>query len=115
VGRCRASKANGERCRLDAGEGGYCWAHDPKNAAQRQRRASKGGKSKANRDVQALRIQLQSLAEQVVNGDLETGRGAVANQLITTQIKLLEYERKTKDLEELLARLERLEGVRGVG
>jgi len=101
---------------LDAnGKHGLCWAHDPQNAQQRQRRASKGGKAKANREVQDLRVQLQDLTADVISGDLETGRGAVANQLITTQIKLLEYERKAKDLDELVERLERLEHGRSRG
>ena len=43
------------------------------------------------------------------------GRGGAATQLITTQIKLLEYERKAKDLDELIERLERLEHGRVAG
>lgn len=109
-GQCSFVKGNGERCKLDAaGKHGLCWAHAPENAEQRRTRASKGGKAKANREVAMLRVQLQELTERVISGDLETGRGAVANQLITTQIKLLEYERRAKDLDELLERLERLE------
>jgi peptidyl-tRNA hydrolase len=77
--------------------------------------ASKAGKSRVGGDVKDLRLQLQDLTRDVINGDLETGRGAVANQLITTQIKLLEYERKSKDLDEMLERLERLEDARRAG
>ncbi|MDP9458066.1 MAG: hypothetical protein M3Q60_20350 [Actinomycetota bacterium] len=51
--------------------------------------------------MKALRTQLQDLTERVISGDLETGRGAVANQLITTQIKLHEYERKLKEMTDL--------------
>jgi len=58
---------------------------------------------------------LKALTDQVISGDLETARGAVANQLITTQIKLLEYERRAKDLDELIERLERLEHGRIAG
>jgi hypothetical protein len=44
---CRATKANGESCRAPAtGPHGYCWAHDPANAEQRSRMASKAAKSK---------------------------------------------------------------------
>jgi hypothetical protein len=67
--------------------------HAPENAEQRRRGARKGGRAKANGDVNALRTQLQDLTERVISGDLETGRGAVANQLITTHIKLHEYTR----------------------
>ena len=52
---------------------------------------------------------LQDLTERVVSGDLETSRGAVANQLVSTQIKLLEYSRRLRETEDLDRRLEELE------
>jgi len=52
---------------------------------------------------------LEDLTERVVAGELETSRGAVANQLIGTRIRLLEYERRYKELEEVEARLGELE------
>jgi hypothetical protein len=66
-------------------------------------------------EVRVLRERLKILTDQVIDGELETARGAVANQLITTQIKLLEYERRSKDLDDLLERLERLENGRIAG
>lgn len=45
----------------------------------------------------------------MIDGELETSRGAVANQLIGTRIRLLEYERRIREEEELLARIEQLE------
>ncbi len=44
----------------------------------------------------------------MVDGELETGRGAVANQLITTQIKLLEFERRVKETDQLEAEIAEL-------
>ena|SRR5215210_7198000 len=116
MSRCGYIKGNGERCQGTAtGSNGLCWNHDPVNADRRRRAASKAGKSRVGGDVKDLREQLQNLTERVITGALETGRGAVANQLITTQIKLLEYERKSKDLDELIERLERLEHGRLAG
>ena len=40
---------------------------------------------------------------------LETGRAAVANQLINTRLRAVELERKIKETEELEARIEELE------
>lgn len=112
--RCRATKANGERCKLDAADQqGMCWAHSEANADARRKRASKGGRAKANREVQALRLQLQALTEQVVNGELEASRGAVANQLIATQIKLIELERRTRETDELAAEIQELKREHG--
>jgi hypothetical protein len=111
-GRCRATKANGERCRGAAtASNGYCWAHDPKNAEKRQRTASRAGKSKASKLTKDLHELLEDLTSRVVDGELETSRGAVANQLIGTRIRLLEYERKLKETEELERRLQELESL----
>jgi septal ring factor EnvC (AmiA/AmiB activator) len=93
----------------------FCWWHDPANSEQRRRAASKGGSGRVSGEVRQLRERLKALTDRVIDGDLETSRGAVANQLITTQIKLLEYERRTKDLDDLLERLERLERGRIAG
>jgi septal ring factor EnvC (AmiA/AmiB activator) len=89
--------------------------HAPERAEQRRRAASKGGSGRVSSEIRQLRERLKTLTDQVIEGDLETARGAVANQLITTQIKLLEYERRTKDLDDLLERLERLERGRLAG
>jgi hypothetical protein len=105
-GQCRKIKANGERCRgAVTGPNGYCWAHDPAYAKQRQKAASKAGKGKARKVTKGLHDLLEDLTQQVINGELETSRGAVANQLITTRIKLFEYERRVKETEELEERL----------
>jgi len=58
-----------------------------------------------------LHALLENLTTRVIDGELETSRGAVANQLIGTRIRLFEYERRLKELEELEARLEAVEGV----
>ncbi len=113
---CAGIKRDGGRCAVVVGESReYCYQHDPANAEKRRKAASKGGKSKPNREVLDLRLRLQALTEWVISGDLETPRGAVANQLITTRIKLLEYERRAKDIGELVERLEALENGRRAG
>lgn len=44
----------------------------------------------------------------MIDGELETSRGAVANQLIFTRIRLLEYQRRVKETEELARELEEM-------
>jgi len=90
-----------------------CWAHDPANAEQRRKRSSRGGRSKASKAVKELHELLEDLTQRVIDGELETARGAVANQLITTRIKLFEYERRLKEQEEFEERLEALEQAQG--
>jgi len=45
----------------------------------------------------------------VLSGELETGRAAVANQLINTRLRALETERKIKEADELEERIAALE------
>ena len=107
---CKATKRNGEPCTLPAnGKQGLCWAHDPTTAEQRRRRAQRGGRAKANRELPSIKAQLEDLTERVLSGDLETGRAAVANQLVNTRLRALEQERKNRETEDLEARIEALE------
>jgi hypothetical protein len=110
MARCAAVKANGERCRLDAtGQQGYCWAHDPANREKRRVRASRAGRARANRELPELKTLLADLTERVLAGDLDTGRAAVANQLINTRLRAVEQERKIREAEEIEERLTALE------
>jgi hypothetical protein len=112
VSTCKATKANGEACTLPAqGEQGLCWAHDPANAEKRRRGAARGGRAKANRELPQLKALLEDLTDRVLAGDLETGRAAVANQLVNTRLRAIEVERKIREAEELEERLEALERV----
>src|SRR5215208_3767874 len=109
---CRATKANGEPCTLAAGgPQGFCWAHDPANRDKRRRMASKAARSKPNRELSSVKALLEDLTDRVLAGDVETGRAAVANQLVNTRLRAIEQERKMRELEELEERLEALEVV----
>jgi hypothetical protein len=109
---CRATKPNGEPCRAPAtGAHGCCWAHDPANAEQRSRMASKAARSKPSRELSGLKAQLQVLTKDVLAGEIETGRAAVANQLINTRLRAIEVERRVREAEELEERLVAIERV----
>src|SRR5215216_2149864 len=112
MARCAAIKANGERCRLDAtGKQGLCWAHSPENSEKRRKRASRGGRAKANRELPAIKALLEDLTEQVLSGELPTGPAAVANQLINTRLRAIEVERKIREAEEIEERITALEEI----
>ena len=91
----------------------FCWWHNPVNADKRRRAASKAGKSKPSRELAGLKAQLQDLTQDVLAGELETGRAAVANQLINTRLRAIELERKIRETDELEARIEALEQPQG--
>ena len=112
--KCRGAKRDGSQCTVAVNPPQvYCWWHAPENSAKRQKAASRGGKARASTVGKDLHALLEDLTERVVAGELETSRGAVANQLIGTRIRLLDYERRLKELEELEARLGELEAVLG--
>ena len=108
--KCLGTKRDGSQCtQIVEPPHIHCWWHDPQNAYKRQRAASKGGRAKASKLTKELHDLLEDLTTRVVEGTLETSRGAVANQLISTQIRLLEFERRAREQEELVGRLEQLE------
>ena len=110
VARCQGIKRDGGRCTASVSPGGeWCFNHDPARSEERRRNASRAGRSKPSRELADLKTQLQDLTEQVLAGELETGRAAVANQLINTRLRAIEVERKIKEVDELEMRLEALE------
>ena len=111
---CAGTKRDGSRCTATVEPPQtYCWWHDPANAEERRRAASKAGKSKPNRELVGVKAQLEDLTRDVLSGDLETGRAAVANQLINTRLRAIEQERKIRETEDLEARIEVLERTSG--
>jgi hypothetical protein len=115
--RCAAITSAGERCKLDATNGSYCWSHDPENADERRRRARRGGKARGAGELAEIKRLLSDLADRVLGKEgteaLETGRAAVANQLINTRLRAIEVERKVKETDELEKRIEALERTSG--
>jgi hypothetical protein len=85
----------------------YCWWHDPANANQRRRAASKAAKSKPNREVRDIKELCKDLTERVLSGELQPGPAAVVNQIQNTILRAIEQERKNRELEEVIERIER--------
>jgi hypothetical protein len=107
---CPTLKRDGNRCSGSVPEGKYfCWFHDPANSDKRRRAASKGGKGNRSKVSKDLHLLLEDLTERVINGGLEPYPASVAGQLIGVRLRLLEFERKVKETEELEERLAELE------
>ncbi len=107
---CAGIKRSGGRCTVSVGPGQeYCHHHDPGRAEERRRSASRAGKSRPSREIAAIKALLSGLAEDVLAGEVETGRAAVANQLINTRLRAVEVERKIRETEELEERLAEIE------
>ena len=109
---CTGIKRDGGRCAVVVGTGrSHCYQHDPGRSNERKRNASRGGKSRGGGELAALKKQAHSLAADVLEGKVETGRAAVANQIFNTLIRAIEQERKQRELEEMAERLEALEEI----
>src|SRR5919202_52041 len=104
--RCAAITSAGERCKLDATSGSYCWSHAPENAAIRRSRARRGGKARGAGEMAEVKREIRRVIEDVDSKRTERGVGAVIFQGYNTLLKAIETERKIKEAEELEVRLE---------
>ncbi len=121
MNRCAFTKADGERCRARAQEGyACCYNHREDTQEARTVAASKGGRTGGNgrsgdpgrtgREFVALKRQLQRIADGVFDGAVLHGQAAVAVQAPNAKARVLELERRFRELgevEETLRELER--------
>ena len=120
MGVCAAIKPNGVRCRARAMEGyAYCYNHNPEFADERRLHASKGGKQGGRgrparpgaEGLQDIKDLLAEITFGVLSGEVTREVAIAANQLLNTSLRALELERKWKEVLDLEARLEAVEGV----
>jgi hypothetical protein len=91
----------------------WCVGHDPDKAEARHRRASKGGKAggrgRPQRELADVKHRLSDLADGVLTGEVETGVGAVASQILNVFLRAVSVELKAKEQLELIDRMEAIE------
>ncbi len=98
---CSATKRDGSPCTLQAqGASGFCWAHDPANAAKRRQGQSRGGRSKPIADLSRLKAKLEALGDDVMSGKAQRANAAVAVTAFAAAIKCVEALVKVRELEE---------------
>ena len=114
--RCTAITKGGSRCKLEAMQGSYCYQHSPETAEERRRSASKGGRAGGNgrggspsQDLAALKARTAALYDEVHSGKVEAKVAAVCAQVANTQARILELERRWRELYEVEERLDALE------
>jgi hypothetical protein len=107
--RCSAITKGGERCRLDATSGSYCWSHAPENAEARRKRGRRGGKARGASEMSEVKREIRTVVSDVLEGRVERGVGAVVFQGYNTLLKAVEVDRRIREEEQLLARIEQLE------
>jgi hypothetical protein len=110
TGKCPAITRGGEPCRGLVRPGNdYCPAHDPARSEDRRRAASKAGRAKPTKELASIKGRLSSLADDVLEGKVERGDGAVVSQILNVYLRAVAVEMKVKEQQELEERLEQLE------
>ncbi len=112
MARCSHTYADSSQCRrIVSSEQRYCYSHDPARAAERRRNAARGGKAKASGEIGRVKARLQALADMVEEGQMDrAAAAAVIGQIWGTYIRAVGMELKIREQEELIERLEALEG-----
>ena len=95
----------------------WCYVHHPARVEERRRHGSKGGKrggrGRPLADLGDVKKQLRSLADDVIAGQQDRGRAAVASQVLNVYLRALSVELKVREQDEILQRLDALEGAAG--
>ncbi len=111
---CAGIKADGGRCRGQAIRGiEYCFSHSPAHAEARKQRARKGGKrggrGRPGVGLLELKRDVRQLIDDVLDGSIRPGLGAVALQGYNTLLRAAKVELDIREQTELIGRLEALE------
>ena len=89
--------------------GELCWAHTPANLEGRRRGQTRGVRNKPSRELTAIEQRLSDLADDVLEGSVDKGIGAVVSQVLNVYLRAISVELKVKEVTELTERLEVLE------
>jgi hypothetical protein len=118
MGQCSAYKPNGERCRLRAmRDSDRCWNHDPSFKEARKRKSTMagkaGGRGRPGGEIAEIKDRLRTIAKDVLDPKSKVMRGdaAVAIQAYAQIMNCIRTDLKRREQEELVQRLESLEGV----
>jgi hypothetical protein len=112
--RCAGNKADNTPCeRIVSASQTYCFAHDPAKADARKRNASKAARSKPSRELAAVKDRLRTLADEVLEGEVDQEAAAVASRILGVYLRAVEQERKIREQDEILVRIEALEERQG--
>jgi hypothetical protein len=95
---CNATTKAGEPCQRPAqGQSPYCLGHDPTKAAERRRKASRGGRGKTNPETGAIKKLMSKLTTKVLSGDLEPARAHAVVALQNIKLRAIEIERRLEE------------------
>jgi hypothetical protein len=114
MAKCAGITQGGTACKGRPIDGSsYCYVHHPDTTEERRRYGSKGGKrggrGRPLAELHRLQKRFEELADQVLSGEIQTGVGAVAGQLLNGARACIKDAMEAREQEELAARMEALE------
>ena len=108
--RCAAITKAGQPCRaIPAAGKEYCAGHDPVLQDARRKDGEMYAKRAPNLELEGIKRLLYRLAEAVESGEVDTRKGAVLVQIYNALRGAIEDQRRIRELEDVVARLEALE------
>jgi hypothetical protein len=111
MNQCRATTAKGERCENAAhGSQDVCWSHDPKNAEQRSRQASRAATAKADKEVREVKREIRELIRAVREEGFDVSAANTMNRLYGTLLQYIIVERGIYREDDLAERIRELSG-----
>ncbi len=113
MSQCAGIKRAGGRCEaVVSGQRTLCFMHDPANAEQRKRAASRGGNSKGpNKELADIKRLISGLIGGVLKGTTDRADAAVCGQLVNTQLRAVAVELRVREQLELIDRVGELEEI----
>ncbi len=113
--RCAAITRAGERCRLDATRGSYCYQHSPETVEERRRNARRGGRVGGNGRSSGLsetaeaKRYIKSLVAKLLREEVERDIATACFMGLNVLARYIEVERKIREIEDIEARIAALE------
>ena len=113
--RCAAITQAGGRCKAVATEGSYCWNHAPETVEARKQRASRGGRAGGNGRTSGLsetaeaKRYIRGLVSKLLKGEVGRDTATASFMGLNVLARFLELERRIREQDEVLERIEALE------
>ena len=92
------------------GQQGVCWNHDPKNAEQRRKQASRAATAKADKEVREVKAEIRRLINAVREEGFDPTAANAINRLYNTLLAYILAERGIYREEDLAVRIRELGG-----
>ena len=92
------------------GPQGVCWNHDPKNAEQRRKQASRAATVKADKEIRETKAEIRELVRLVREEDFDVSKANAVNRLYQTLLQYIIVERGIYREDDLAQRIKELQG-----